>query len=99
MLPLALPPGVRLLLADVDAGSDTPSLVGKVLKWRAANNEAGEKPSAERKSKLPCSHVCAQPKRSTTRSPATTTISRCSSRSFPASLLPARRITTRLYVS
>lgn len=22
------------MLADVDAGSDTPSLVGKVLKWR-----------------------------------------------------------------
>jgi phosphomevalonate kinase len=26
----------RLMLADVDAGSDTPSLVGKVLKWRKA---------------------------------------------------------------
>lgn len=29
-----LPPLTRLMLADVDAGSDTPSLVGKVLKWR-----------------------------------------------------------------
>ncbi|PFH51483.1 hypothetical protein AMATHDRAFT_142322 [Amanita thiersii Skay4041] len=29
-----LPPCTRLMLADVDAGSDTPSLVGRVLKWR-----------------------------------------------------------------
>jgi len=29
-----LPPYTRIMLADVDAGSDTPSLVGKVLKWR-----------------------------------------------------------------
>ncbi|KAK7062927.1 phosphomevalonate kinase [Paramarasmius palmivorus] len=28
-----LPPLTRIMLADVDAGSDTPSLVGKVLKW------------------------------------------------------------------
>ncbi|KAF8070130.1 phosphomevalonate kinase [Lyophyllum atratum] len=34
-----LPPLTRLMLADVDAGSDTPSLVGKVLKWRAENPE------------------------------------------------------------
>lgn len=33
--PFSLPPYVRLLLADVDAGSDTPSLVGQVLKWRS----------------------------------------------------------------
>ncbi|KAH9920041.1 ribosomal protein S5 domain 2-type protein [Fomitopsis serialis] len=32
--PFRLPPLTRLMLADVDAGSDTPSLVGKVLKWR-----------------------------------------------------------------
>jgi len=32
--PIRLPPGMRLMLADVDAGSDTPSLVGKVLQWR-----------------------------------------------------------------
>ncbi len=25
------------MLADVDAGSDTPSLIGKVLKWRKEN--------------------------------------------------------------
>lgn len=29
------------MLADVDAGSDTPSLVGKVLKWRKANSAEG----------------------------------------------------------
>ncbi|KAJ7462321.1 ribosomal protein S5 domain 2-type protein [Mycena galericulata] len=29
-----LPPYTRMMLGDVDAGSDTPSLVGKVLKWR-----------------------------------------------------------------
>lgn len=34
----SLPPGTTLLLADVDAGSNTPSMVGKVLKWR---KEAG----------------------------------------------------------
>ena len=35
--PVRLPRGIRLLLADVDAGTDTPSFVGKVLKWRADN--------------------------------------------------------------
>lgn len=30
------------MLADVDAGSDTPSLVGKVLKWRKAESQQGE---------------------------------------------------------
>lgn len=30
------------MLADVDAGSDTPSLVGKVLKWRKENSVEGE---------------------------------------------------------
>ncbi|KAL7410718.1 phosphomevalonate kinase [Mrakia frigida] len=34
--PFGLPAHTRLMLADVDAGSDTPSLVGKVLKWKAA---------------------------------------------------------------
>lgn len=29
-----LPRGLRLVLADVDAGTDTPSFVGKVLEWR-----------------------------------------------------------------
>lgn len=29
------------MLADVDAGSDTPSLVGKVLKWRKEDSKTG----------------------------------------------------------
>jgi phosphomevalonate kinase len=29
------------MLADVDAGSDTPSLVGKVLKWRKEDSATG----------------------------------------------------------
>ncbi|KAJ7579260.1 phosphomevalonate kinase [Mycena floridula] len=37
--PFQLPPLTRIMLADVDAGSDTPSLVGKVLKWRKDRNE------------------------------------------------------------
>ncbi|KAI0785604.1 ribosomal protein S5 domain 2-type protein [Abortiporus biennis] len=37
--PFQLPPSIRLMLADVDAGSDTPSLVGKVLKWRKERPE------------------------------------------------------------
>ena len=37
--PFKLPPYTRLMLADVDAGSDTPSLVGRVLKWRKENSE------------------------------------------------------------
>ncbi|WRT70940.1 phosphomevalonate kinase [Kwoniella shivajii] len=32
-----LPKGLRLILADVDAGTDTPSFVGKVLSWRKEN--------------------------------------------------------------
>ena len=39
--PFKLPPYVRLVLADVDAGSDTPSLVGKVLKWRQSSSDQG----------------------------------------------------------
>jgi phosphomevalonate kinase len=42
--PIALPPHIRLVLADVDAGSDTPSLVGKVLKWRKENPDTGRLP-------------------------------------------------------
>ncbi len=30
------------MLADVNAGSDTPSLVGKVLKWRKEKAEEGQ---------------------------------------------------------
>ena len=40
--PFRLPPRMHLMLADVDAGSDTPSLVGKVLKWRRENVDDGE---------------------------------------------------------
>ncbi|WVQ95433.1 phosphomevalonate kinase [Kwoniella sp. CBS 9459] len=41
--PFRLPRGLRLLLADVDAGTDTPSFVGKVLDWRKKNSkEAGK---------------------------------------------------------
>lgn len=39
--PFSLPPGMRLMLADVDAGSDTPSLVGKVLQWRKDKSSEG----------------------------------------------------------
>lgn len=37
--PLELPPRIEMLLADVDAGSNTPSLVGKVTAWRAKKPE------------------------------------------------------------
>ncbi|KAJ3216641.1 phosphomevalonate kinase [Dinochytrium kinnereticum] len=30
-----LPPGFKMMLADIDAGSNTPKLVSQVLKWRA----------------------------------------------------------------
>jgi phosphomevalonate kinase len=40
--PFRLPPGMRLMLADVDAGSDTPSLVGTVLRWRKDKSSEGE---------------------------------------------------------
>ncbi|CAE6471661.1 unnamed protein product [Rhizoctonia solani] len=34
--PFKLPPLTRMMLADVDSGSDTPSMVGNVLKWKKA---------------------------------------------------------------
>lgn len=40
-VPIQLPPLVRLLLADVSAGSNTPSLVSKVLKWRREKADEG----------------------------------------------------------
>ncbi|KAF8658316.1 hypothetical protein AX16_002085 [Volvariella volvacea WC 439] len=40
--PFKLPPLTRLMLADVDAGSDTPSLVSKVLAWRKAQKEESD---------------------------------------------------------
>ncbi|GAA5972058.1 hypothetical protein JCM11641_002475 [Rhodosporidiobolus odoratus] len=41
--PFALPPNTLLLLADVDAGSNTPSMVGKVLRWKKAQPEEAER--------------------------------------------------------
>lgn len=37
--PLSLPPRIEMLLADVDAGSNTPSLVGQVLDWKKRKPE------------------------------------------------------------
>lgn len=37
--PLELPPHVELVLADVDAGSNTPSMIGKIMEWRKAKPE------------------------------------------------------------
>jgi len=37
--PFKLPPLTRLMLADVNAGSDTPSLVKKVLSWKKKDEE------------------------------------------------------------
>ncbi|SGZ02900.1 BQ5605_C033g11234 [Microbotryum silenes-dioicae] len=41
--PFGLPPGMTLLLADVDAGSHTPSMVGKVLAWKKAEKEQADR--------------------------------------------------------
>lgn len=35
--PCALPPHIRLLMGDIDGGSETPKLVSTVLKWRKEN--------------------------------------------------------------
>jgi phosphomevalonate kinase len=40
-VPIQLPPLVRLVLADVSAGSSTPSLVSKVSKWRREKADEG----------------------------------------------------------
>lgn len=39
--PFRLPPHLTLMLADIDAGSHTPSLVSKLLAWRKAKAEEG----------------------------------------------------------
>ncbi|BGP33337.1 phosphomevalonate kinase [Rhodotorula toruloides] len=39
----SLPPHTLLLLADVDAGSNTPSMVGKVMQWKKAAPEEAER--------------------------------------------------------
>ncbi|GAA6028687.1 hypothetical protein JCM8097_007347 [Rhodosporidiobolus ruineniae] len=41
--PFSLPPHTLLLLADVDAGSNTPSMVGKVMQWKKAQPEEAER--------------------------------------------------------
>jgi phosphomevalonate kinase len=41
--PFKLPPGFDLMLADIDAGSHTPTLVGKVLAWKKSKPEEGKK--------------------------------------------------------
>ncbi|KAF9222526.1 Phosphomevalonate kinase [Gyrodon lividus] len=45
--PFQLPPLIRLMLADVSAGTNTPSLVSKVLKWRKEKAEEANKLWAE----------------------------------------------------
>lgn len=42
--PLQLPPGIRMCLADVDAGSNTPTLVGQVSAFRKNKPEWGTSP-------------------------------------------------------
>lgn len=39
----SVPPHTLLLLADVDAGSNTPSMVGKVMQWKKAAPEEAER--------------------------------------------------------
>ncbi|GEM08792.1 phosphomevalonate kinase [Rhodotorula toruloides] len=39
----SLPPHTLLLLADVDAGSNTPSMVGKVMQWKKAAPKEAER--------------------------------------------------------
>lgn len=41
MVPFNLPPGFDLVLADIDAGSHTPTLVSKVLNWKKTKPEEG----------------------------------------------------------
>lgn len=38
-----LPPQIRILMGDVNNGSETPKLVSKVNAWKAANPEQGQK--------------------------------------------------------
>ncbi|GEQ66854.1 hypothetical protein JCM33374_g517 [Metschnikowia sp. JCM 33374] len=37
-----LPPGLRLIMGDVNGGSETPKLVSKVLEWRKKDEDSGE---------------------------------------------------------
>lgn len=40
---IKMPRGLRLVMCDVDCGSETPSMVKQVLAWREANKEEAEK--------------------------------------------------------
>jgi phosphomevalonate kinase len=40
---IKMPKGLRLVMCDVDCGSETPGMVKKVLAWRSENPEEGEK--------------------------------------------------------
>jgi phosphomevalonate kinase len=39
---MRLPPGMQMVLCDVDCGSQTPSMVRKVLEWRKQNKEEAD---------------------------------------------------------
>ena len=41
MVPFQLPPGFQLVLGEVDAGSNTPRMVSRLLEWKSENQEAG----------------------------------------------------------
>ncbi|KAF2094791.1 Phosphomevalonate kinase [Rhizodiscina lignyota] len=40
---VTVPKGIRLVMCDVDCGSETPGMVKKVLAWRSANYEDAER--------------------------------------------------------
>jgi phosphomevalonate kinase len=40
---IKMPEGLRLVMCDVDCGSETPGMVKKVLKWRAENKDEAER--------------------------------------------------------
>lgn len=40
---IKMPKGMRLVMCDVDCGSETPGMVKKVLKWREENKETANK--------------------------------------------------------
>ena len=45
--PLSLPPGLDLAMGDVNGGSETPSMVRKVLSWRESGGEAAARTWAD----------------------------------------------------
>jgi phosphomevalonate kinase len=40
---IKMPQGLRLVMCDVDCGSETPGMVKQVLKWRAENQEGADR--------------------------------------------------------